>query len=107
MPCHILHGISISDSQPLLDVGEYSEMQGGDGAAVKEDGEMTLVVSIVAIGVAAWLMMRVGMPVRTTHTTPPRYSRAVDGAIAYARDRLVRGEITPEDFERIVSVLRS
>jgi|GEM_PF-2687961 len=68
---------------------------------------MTIVSALIVIGVFVWLAWRGSVPALTansSHTYPPT---AAEGALAYARRRLERGEIDLEDFERIVAILRS
>ncbi|MDP2400950.1 MAG: hypothetical protein Q8M66_03140 [Actinomycetota bacterium] len=65
---------------------------------------MYLMLTVFAVLV--WLAVRTvsagTMPVVPTHA-----GSAIEGAIAVARNRLVRGEIDRCDYDRIVRVLRS
>jgi len=68
---------------------------------------MTIISALIVIGVFVWLTLRGSVPALTANrlrTIPPTASQ---GALAYARRRLERGEIGPEDYERIVAVLQS
>ena len=67
----------------------------------------TAVTVALALVVAFAVLVHQGsVPALETRVADMRYLDPVDGAIAITRSRLSRGEITAEDFERIVSVLR-
>jgi uncharacterized membrane protein len=66
----------------------------------------TVAVSLTLLATLAALAYRGSVPAVGRSSGSASYSDPVDGAIAVARQRFARGEITGEDFERIVSVLR-
>ena len=68
---------------------------------------MTFAISLIAISLIAWIMIRGGVPVHTVYAGPPESNEAISGAIACARKSLARGDVTAEEYERIVSILRS
>ena len=68
---------------------------------------MTFVVSLIAITLIAWLMIRGGAPTHATCAGSLEPNETVNGAIDCARKRLARGDISAEEYERIVSILRS
>ncbi len=65
-----------------------------------------MVLWLVVFAVLVWLALRTvtagAMPVAHVHT-----GSAIEGAVAVARGRLLRGEIDRREFERIVRVLSS
>ncbi len=63
-----------------------------------------IIVPALALGALAFLMYRAVMDLRPV---PVRPGAALDNAIGITRQRLVRGEIDRNDFERIVSILTS
>ena len=68
---------------------------------------MTFAISLIAISLIAWIMIRGGVPAHTAYAGPPEPNETVDGAIACARESLTRGDVTAEEYERIVYVLQS
>jgi uncharacterized membrane protein len=73
-----------------------------------EDVRVMMLVSLIAtvfIAAFAWMVYRGSAPVFASNASEYRCD-PVDGAIARARRKLASGEITVEDFERIVHVLR-
>jgi uncharacterized membrane protein len=67
-----------------------------------------MLVSLIAaafIAAFAWMVYRGSAPVFASGTSEYRHD-PIDGAIARARRKLAAGEITFEDYERIVHVLR-
>lgn len=68
---------------------------------------MTFMISLVVTSLIAWLMIRGGALAHSAYAGPPESNKTVDGAIACARKSLARGDVTIEEYERIVSVLRS
>jgi len=75
------------------------------GAAISESFLMFLLpVVIVAFALAAaWAMVRSS---DTTHFAPAA-SSACDTAIECVRERLARGEITPDEYARIAELLKT
>ena len=68
---------------------------------------MTFAISLIAISLIAWIMIRGGVPTHTAYAEAPEPNETVNGAFAYARESLARGDVTAEEYERIVSILRS
>ena len=68
---------------------------------------MTLAVSILIVGVFAWLTIRGRVPALTIGKVDPNPPTAIEGAVAHATRRLHSGEISREDYERIVAILNS
>jgi uncharacterized membrane protein len=68
---------------------------------------MTFAISLIAISLIAWLMIRGGVPANTAYARSPEPHETANGAIACARESLERGDVTAEEYERIVSILRS
>jgi uncharacterized membrane protein len=62
-------------------------------------------ITAVFIGLFAWMVYRGSAPVFASHVAESRQD-PVDGAVARVRRRLARGEISYEDYERVVHVLR-
>ena len=65
-----------------------------------------IVVALALFAVLAALAYRGSMPALASSEAAKYDLDPVDGAIAIARRRVANNEITVEEFERIVSVLR-
>jgi uncharacterized membrane protein len=65
-----------------------------------------IVVALSLIAVFAGLAYRGSMPALSSRDASARTLDPVDGAIAIARRRVANNEITLDEFERIVSILR-
>lgn len=68
---------------------------------------MTFAISLIAISLIAWIMIRGGVPAHTACAESPEPNETANGAVACARESLARGDVTAEEYERIVSILRS
>ena len=66
---------------------------------------LATVITAAFIAAFAWMVYRGSAPVFASHATEWRQD-PVDGAVARVRRKLASGEITYEDYERIVRVLR-
>jgi len=65
-----------------------------------------VVVALTLVAAFIALVHRGSVPALEARVANVRNLDPVDGAIAIAGQRLSRGEITADDYERIVSVLR-
>lgn len=65
-----------------------------------------IVVALALLAAFAGLAYRGSMPALASGETARCDLDPVDGAIAIARRRVANNEITVEEFERIVSILR-
>ncbi|MDH4139581.1 MAG: hypothetical protein OEV43_03315 [Coriobacteriia bacterium] len=67
---------------------------------------MLIVPVLIVIATIAWLSYRGALPMLDTRAAYIASAEPVDGALAIARERVVRGEITTEEYERISAILR-